>query len=249
MMTISEVQRISGVSARTLRYYDRIGLLPPVAVTDAGYRLYDSASLERLQQILLFRELQFPLKEIRRILDHPNFDRERALEQQIELLTLRKQHLEDLLALARQIQSTGVNAMDFSAFDTAQMDEYAARAQAAWGDTAAYRQFERKQAARDPATGQALAAAMMKLFAGFGALHTDDPTGEAAQAQAAALRAFITEHYYDCTLEIFAGLGQMYAANGEFRENIDRAGGPGTARFAAEAIRIYCASARDSDRT
>ena len=85
---------------------------------------------------------------------------------------------------------------------------------------------------------------MMELFAGFGALRAGNPAGEAAQAQAAALRAFITEHYYDCTPEILAGLGQMYAGSDEFRENIDRAGGPGTARFAAEAIRVYCETAK-----
>ena len=77
MMTVNEVSKLSGVSIRTLHYYDTIGLLRPTEVTDAGYRLYDDAALERLQQILLFRELEFPLKEIKEMMDAPGFDRKK----------------------------------------------------------------------------------------------------------------------------------------------------------------------------
>ena len=90
MKTVHEVSRQAGISIRTLQYYDRIGLLPPSVRTEAGYRLYDDAALERLQQILLFRELAFSLDEIRAILNAPDFDREQALAQQITLLTLKK---------------------------------------------------------------------------------------------------------------------------------------------------------------
>ena len=79
MRTVKEVSQITGVSVRTLHHYDAIGLLKPTAVTEAGYRLYDDEALERLQQILLFREVGFPLKEIKRILDSSNFDRSQAL--------------------------------------------------------------------------------------------------------------------------------------------------------------------------
>ena len=80
MMTVHEVSRLAGVSIRTLQYYDRIGLLPPSGYSEAGYRLYEKADLERLQHILLFRELEFPLKDIRSILDSPDFHTDRALE-------------------------------------------------------------------------------------------------------------------------------------------------------------------------
>lgn len=96
MMTVNEVSQLTGVSIRTLQYYDQIGLLHPAGRTKAGYRLYDDAALERLQQILLFRELEFPLREIQRILESPSFDWVKALDQQITLLTLKKQHLDDL---------------------------------------------------------------------------------------------------------------------------------------------------------
>ena len=128
MMTVSEVSRLTGVSIRTLQYYDTIGLLPPTGYTEAGYRLYDDTAMERLQQILLFKELEFPLKEIKEILDAPDFDRDMALSQQIELLTMKKAHLEDLIDFARTIKMSGVKKMDYQVFDTTKMDAYARQA-------------------------------------------------------------------------------------------------------------------------
>ena len=97
MMTVNEVSKLTGVSIRTLQYYDKIGLLHPAKYTEAGYRLYNDAALETLQQILLFRELEFPLKDIKEIISRPDFDRSKALEQQIKLLTLKKEHIENLI--------------------------------------------------------------------------------------------------------------------------------------------------------
>ena len=103
MLTVNEVSQKTGVSIRALQYYDRIGLLPPAAYSDAGYRLYDDLSLEKLQQILLFRELGFPLKEIKEIVNRPDYDKSKALAQQIELLKLKKEHIENLIDLAIRI--------------------------------------------------------------------------------------------------------------------------------------------------
>ncbi len=135
MMTVNEVSKISGISIRTLHYYDEIGLFPATDITEAGYRLYDEVSLERLQQILLFKALEFPLKEIKAILESPDFDRSKVLEQQIELLELRKEHLQNLIDFARGIKAIGVKYMSFDAFDTKKLDEYAAQAKASWGKT------------------------------------------------------------------------------------------------------------------
>lgn len=144
MMTVSEVSRLTGVSIRTLQYYDKIGLLHPSGHTEAGYRLYDDTALAALQQILLFRELEFPLKDIRQIMSQPGFDREKALTQQMELLTLKKQRLENLIDLARRMQQTGGKPMDFTAFDTTKLEEYARQAKQAWGTTPEYQEFEEK---------------------------------------------------------------------------------------------------------
>ena len=89
MKTVNEVSKLTGVSIRTLQYYDKIGLLKPSGYTQAGYRLYDDTALEKLQQILLFRELEFPLKDVKKIIESPSFDRGKALEQQITLLMLK----------------------------------------------------------------------------------------------------------------------------------------------------------------
>ena len=142
MMTVNEVSKLTGVSIRTLQYYDTIGLLKPIEYTESGYRLYDDTSLERLQQILLFKELEFPLKEIKKIIDAPNFDRNKALEQQIELLTMKKEHLENLISFARGIKGIGVKYMDFKVFDTTKIDEYSKRAKEQWGQTSEYKEFE-----------------------------------------------------------------------------------------------------------
>ena len=240
MRTVKEVSKITGVSVRTLHHYDAMGVLKPTSVTAAGYRLYDDAALRRLQTILLLRELQFPLKEIREILDAPNFDPVSALEEQIQLLELRRDHLTKLIFHARQIQKTGVMTMDFSAFDTHTMDTYAAQAREKWGKTAAYREFGEKTAGQTREQMKASGDALMEIFARFGAIRASSPAGTEAQALVAQLQGFITGHYYTCTPEILQGLGQLSIAGDAMTANIDAAGGAGTAQFAHEAIEIYC---------
>lgn len=240
MMTVNEVSKLTGVSIRTLHYYDKIGLLHPAFVTESGYRQYDDTALERLQQILLFRELEFPLKEIKDILDSDGFDREKALEQQIELLTLKKEHLENLITFAREIKLTGVNKMDFTVFDKTKIEEYEKQAKEQWGNTEAFAEFEQKSKGRSEEETKQSWAEFMQLFAEFGKLMDKKPEEEAVQKQVKKVQDYITEHFYKCTNEILQGLGKMYAANGEFKENIDRAGGEGCAQFVSEAIAVYC---------
>jgi len=222
MMTVNEVSKLTGVSIRTLQYYDTIGLLKPIEYTESGYRLYDDTSLERLQQILLFKELEFPLKEIKKIIDAPNFDRNKALEQQIELLTMKKEHLENLISFARGIKGIGVKYMDFKVFDTTKIDEYSKRAKEQWGQTSEYKEFEEKT----------------KNWT------KDDPEDEQVQLQVRKLQDYITDHFYTCSDKILCGLGRMYAGGGELTENIDDVGGVGTAEFASKAIDIFYMSGR-----
>ncbi len=240
MRTVHEVSKLTGISIRTLQYYDRIGLLPASDHTHAGYRLYDDKALQQLQQILLFRALAFPLKDIRQILSSPDFDRQKALQQQIELLTLQKEHIENLIALARGMTVTGENTMDFSAFNTEKLDRYAEEAKKIWGHSEAYRQFAEKSQSRNSAEEAALGQGLMAIFTEIGKLRQEAPDSQSAQALVQKLQSYITDHYYPCTSQILMGLGQMYAAGGEFTENIDAAGGPGTAAFTAAAIRIHC---------
>ena len=236
MMTIHEVSRLAGISVRTLHHYDAIGLLPPTALTEAGYRLYDDTALARLQSILLFRELEFPLRDIRRILDDPGFDQKAALNDQIRLLELRQEQLGRLIALARETMNEGVTSMKFDAFDKTELRQYAAEVKQKWGNTKAYQEYSQRE--KDGATGDP--AGLMQCFAALGELKQLNPADPQVQAAVRALQQFITDNFYTCTPEILAGLGQMYTADDRFRCRIDQAGGEGTAAFAAQAIRIYC---------
>ena len=236
MKTVKEVSRITGVSVRTLHHYDAIGLLKPARVTESGYRLYDDRALQRLQSILFFRELEFPLQDIKKILDSPNFDPMDALNAQIRLLQLRRDHLEELISHALQIQETGVIDMNFKPFDKTELDTYAAEAKAKWGKTEAYQEYEKKSSGKDAQNGDAL----MAIFAEIGAVRHLDPAAPEVQALVGKIQNHITAHFYNCTKPILAGLGQMYVADERFKANIDRAGGEGTAEFAAKAIEIYC---------
>ena len=240
MKTVHEVSNLTGVSIRTLQYYDRIGLLHPTEYTGAGYRLYDDAALETLQQILLFRELEFPLKDIKKIIESPDFDRSKALSQQIELLKLKKEHIENLIDLAMKIKKTGVRELAFDAFDTGKMDEYAARAKASWGATDAYKEFERKSRGRTKEESMDINKGMIDIFAEFGAVRNTDPASDQVQSLVKKLQDYISEHFYTCTKEILGGLGKMYAAGGDFTTNIDSYGGEGTAELVHKAIEIYC---------
>ena len=238
MRTVREVSELTGVSVRTLHHYDAIGLLPPSARTDAGYRLYSDEDLARLQQSLLFRDLQFPLKDICKIIDSPDFDRARALDQQIELLELKRERIDRLISLAKGMKEKGANMLKFEAFDTSKIDEYAAAAKASWGATPEWAEYERRSAGRTSEQQQAAGEELMALFEPFGQMAAagDDPACEAATAQARRIQDFITEHFYTCSDEVFRQLGQAYGAGGEFTRNINAAAGEGAAEFAAQAV-------------
>ena len=240
MMTVNEVSKLAGVSIRTLQYYDSIGLLKPAEYTESGYRLYDDTAMERLQQILLFRELEFPLKEIKEIVTRPDFDKEKALDQQIELLALKKEHLEKLITFAREIKEKGANNMDFTAFDTRKLEEYKMKAKEQWGDTSAYKEYEEKASGRSDEEEKVLWKEFMKLFERFGKIKDTDPASDKAQGMVKDIQDYITEHFYECSKDILAGLGKMYPSGGEFTTNIDSVGGSGTAEFVGKVIEIYC---------
>lgn len=239
-MTVNNVSKLTGVSIRTLQYYDKIGLLKPTGYTESGYRLYDDIALERLQQILLYKELKFSLKEIKQIIDSPNFNRLKALQQQIELLTLKKERLEDLINFARKIQTIGVKRVDFKVFDTQKIDEYAQKAKNQWGKTEEYMEFEKKQSELTDENKKSVLYNFMKIFMEFGQMTIYDFSDLKVQNQVEKLQDYITDNFYKCNKDILRSLGQMYVNNEEFRNNIDKFGGKGTANFVSKAIEFYC---------
>jgi len=240
MRTVTEIAKLTGVSVRTLHHYDAIGLLKPTQITEAGYRLYDEAALERLYLILLFREIGFPLKEIQGILDAPDYDRNRVLEQQVELLKAKVSHLQNCIHIANGIKLIGVKNLKFKNWDPKKIDEYSAKAETLYGKTEAWQEYKQKSAGRSKGQEQALGEGIMELFAQLGSMKELSPDSPEVQAWVKQLQGYITEHFYNCTPQILAGLGEMYAGGGSMTENIDAAGGQGTGKFAREAIRIFC---------
>lgn len=239
MKKVTEVSKLTGISIKTLHHYDKIGLLKPTQVTGAGYRLYDENAIKRLYNILLFKELRFQLKDIKKILDNPKFDPSEALSRQIELLEIQKKHLGELINFAREIQEKGVSDMNLELKIRNELKNYKDEAFEKWNETAAYQEFKEKNHGKSDMETINTAKEMMNIFAEIGSIKDLLPEDESVQREILRLQNFITENYYTCTNEILKGLGQIYTADERFKKNIDNAGGPGTADFVQKAINIY----------
>ena len=173
--------------------------------------------------ILLFKELQFSLQDIKEILDDPNFDRSKALGQQIKLLQLRKEHLENLIDLAAGIKMLGVgklNKLGFEAFDTRKIDEYSKRAKEQWGQTAEYKEFEEKTKNWTKDDEAAVANEFMQIFVEFGQMKEMDPADEQVQVHVRKLQDYITDHFYTCSDKILSGLNLVLQHIFDNRKNI-----------------------------
>lgn len=239
-MQIKEFARFTGVSVRTLHYYDEIGLLHPARVDrETGYRFYNEESLLRMQEILFYRELDFSLKSISNMLSSPDYDKTKALQEQKQLLKLKKQRLERLIS-AIDHAVKGENVM--KAFDNTEFETYKAEAESRWGSTDAYREHAQKTKGYGKEKWNSLAADLDILFGEFALCMKQGaaPEGEEAQELVKKLQEHISRNYYTCTKQILAGLGQMYVADERFQANID-AHADGTAAFVSDAIACYTA--------
>ncbi len=243
-MHIREFAELTGVSVRTLHYYDEIGLLKPSFVDGHnGYRFYDERCLERMQEILFYRELDFPLKDIGDILSAPDYDKQIALKEQRRLLTLKKERLERLIAAldgAMKGENLSMNIFDNSEYE-AQREQYAKEAKEKWGSTDAYKESAEKTKGYSKETWSDVSEGMNALMAEFAECKArgNAPESDEAQALVKKWQDYITENFYTCTKDILAGLGQMYIADERFKDNIDKHG-KGTAEFMCQAIGAYC---------
>ena len=224
------------MSVRTLHYYDEIGLLKPSEVdVQNGYRFYDERSLERMQEILFYRELDFSLKTIAQILSSPDYDKQQALTRQRKLLLAKKERLERLIdALDSMEKGEGFMKPNNEYEDL--KNKYAEEVRQRWGSTDAYKESQQRN------TDFSQAASLLDaVFEEFAELDRSgiSPDDEAAKIQVEKLQRCITDNFYTCTNEILAGLGQMYAADVRFKNNIDKHG-EGTAEFVSQCIKSYC---------
>lgn len=241
-MKINEVAKLTGITVRTLHYYDEIGLLKPSEVTPTGYRLYDETALETLQQILFFRELDFPLKDIKEMMLNPQYHRAEALAKHKELLLQKRDRLDGLISLVENTLK-GEKDMSFKQFDRSAIEEnkkkYAAEVKKRWGDTAAYAEYEKKTGDYDDSRWKMISDDGDAILQAFGENLHHQPDSPEVQGLVKVWQEYITANYYPCTKEILSGLGQMYVADERFTKNIDK-NGQGTAAFMAAAIAIYC---------
>ncbi len=241
--SISETAKLAGVSVRTLHYYHEIGLLPPSEVVpDTGYRYYDDLAMQKLQQVLFYRELDFPLKEIVKIMNASDYKKEDALKRQRELLKLKRKRLDKLIGLL-DANLKGDSTMSFQEFDQKEIDEakkkYAKEVESRWGNTDAYAQSKEKTEKYQKEDWAKIMKKSDEIMRKFSEHLGESPESDEVQSFVREWQQFITESYYDCTKEILAGLGEMYVADERFTENIDKFG-KGTASLMSEAIKVYC---------
>lgn len=240
--SVSETAKLTGISIRTLHYYDEIGLLPPSIVSETGYRYYNELALEKLQQILFYRELDFTLKEIAEMMNASDYQKEDALRRQRDLLKMKRNRLDKLISLL-DVNLKGDMTMDFKAFDMSKIEEakekYAEEVRIKWGNTEAYAQSKKRTSKYSKEDWTGIMSKSDELMRKFAERVGENPNSAAIQELVEQWRNFITENYYDCTKEILAGLGQMYVVDERFTANIDKFG-EGTAKLMSQAIAIYC---------
>lgn len=242
-LKINETAKLTGVTVRTLHYYDEIGLLKPNIITESGYRMYDEKNLATLQQILFFRELDFPLKDIRNIMNNPAYSPASALIKQRELLLKKRKRLDRLISLIDRSMK-GETEMSFEAFDRKDIEEmkqkYEQEVMERWGDTEAYKACSKKTASYKKEDWIKITQKMESIFSIFADLKQKHLPPDSTQTKAAvkAWQECITENFYPCTTEILKSLGIMYTADERFTQSIDRAG-EGTAEYMSKAIEAY----------
>jgi DNA-binding transcriptional MerR regulator len=241
--SVGQVARLAGVTVRTLHHYDEVKLLSPSGRTAAGYRSYAEADLERLQQILFYREFGFPLDEIAAIVSDPSVDAAAHLRRQHVLLTERIGRLQAMVTAIEyemEAQHMGISLTPEERFELFgdSYDRNAEEAKERWGDTEAYRQSQRRTAKytkedwqRFKAEGEAFGGRLLA------ALNAEVPTdSEQAMDLAEEHRQQITRWFYDCTYEIHRGLGEMYVEDERFRSYYENLAA-GLPEFLRDAIR------------
>lgn len=229
-LKVSEVAKLASVSVRTLHHYDEIGLCRPSARSSAGYRLYSPKDLERLQQVLFFRELEFPLEEIQRILADPTFDVTVALRMQRQLLLDKAARIRALIAAveaalsANEEGKTMSNEERFAVFGDFDPKEHEAEAEARWGQTDAYRESMARTKRYGKDDWEKIKAEGSAVFVDLAKLAKDGKpaTGTEAMDCAERHRQHISRWFYPCPPSMHQGLGEMYVNDARFTQNIDR---------------------------
>ena len=242
-MGVGDTAALAGVTVRTLHHYDRIGLLSPSGRTAAGYRQYAPADLERLHQVLLYRELGFPLEEVATLLDDPSADPAAHLRRQHRLLQDRLERTRSMVAAVEkemEARSMGIALTPeerFEVFGDWLPEEYAAEAEEEWGDTEAWAQSQQKTRAMTKDDWLRVKAESDDVERRFAEALRAGVAADSAQAMdlAEEHRQQISRYFYDCGYDIHAGLGRMYVEDERFTATYDQVA-PGLAQWVSTAV-------------
>lgn len=243
-LTVGAVARLAGATVRTLHHYDEIGLVSPTERTDAGYRLYNQRDVERLQEVLFFREIGISLAEIRRIIEEPGYRRSEVLSNQRELLLAQSRRF---LAMVEVIDRTTSTEQKGNNMTTEEMlevfadfdpEDHQVEAEERWGDTDAFRESGRRVSGYSKQDWLQLRGEADALDQRLLGLMTNGVSADGVEAMdlAEEYRAHITKWFYECTPKIYAGLGRMYVDDPRFKDRIDKVG-DGLAQFLSDAIK------------
>lgn len=246
--TVQKLAQLAGVSTRTLRYYDEIGLLKPARINSSGYRIYGQIEVDKLQQILLYRELRLSLDRIKKIVNDPSFDKVRALKEHREQLLDKRKQLDLLIAsVEKTIAFTEgrINMTDkekFEGFKQKMIDEnekrFGKEIREKYGDAAIDRSNEKVKNMTQEEYEEMIQLERKMMSTLAEAIKLGDPGSEIAQKAAALQKQWLAYFWSEYSKEAHAGLAQMYVDDERFREYYD-AKQPGTARFLRDAIHIY----------
>ncbi len=249
--TVNKLARISGISTRALRYYDSIGLLRPARVSSNGYRIYGQNEVEMLQQILFYREIGISLDEIKAILNNPEFDKEKALQNHLTALQRKKEQIEKLITnVSTTIGSMkGENIMSdkekFEGFKQNLIDEneqsYGKEVREKFGDDAVNGSYTKVKGMSEEqyAVSERLSREIIETLPA--AMATGNPAGDAAQKVCELHKQWICMFWKDgfYSKQAHKGIGEMYVADERFKAYYDKIA-DGTAEFLRDALNIYC---------
>lgn len=244
LMTVNVVAKMTGITIRTLHYYDQIELLSPTCVSSANYRFYSHEDLDRLQQILFFKEVGFNLKEIKAIMSAPIYSKEEALKKHVEILVLKRKRIDELIELIDKALK-GESKINFSVFNEDKIIElqqrYHQEVLERWENTTAYQQYKNKYAGMEKKKEwQLLDSAARKIFGKIFQHIDETPDSKNVQAVIHEWRNFISANYYDCSIEMLRYLGFLYISDERFSSTINSYGDERLSEFVNQAITIYC---------
>jgi DNA-binding transcriptional MerR regulator len=247
-MNVGEVSALAGVTVRTLHHYDRIGLLSPSGRSAAGYRQYGPADLDRLHQVLLYRELGFPLEEVGTLLDDPGADTGEHLRRQHALLRDRLERTQAMVAAVEkemEARAMGISLTPeerFEVFGDRLPEEYEAEAEQKWGDTEAWAQSRQRTRAMSKEDWLRVKAEGDDVERRFAEALRDGVPADSEQAMdiAEAHRQQISRNFYDCPPEMHAGLGRMYVEDERFTAHYEEIA-PGLAQYVSTAVQANAA--------